>query len=281
VSEAQLPASTRIGRVRLRVADLSRSLAFYEQRLGLESQVSGKIARLRAPGADEAIIELNAVSGTTLRPRSMPGLYHFALLFPDRHSFGRMLLHLVQQRWPFQGFADHLVSEAAYLADPDGNGIELYCDRPRERWPRKNGEIEMDTRVLDVNSLLRAVDGTPWSPPPPSLSVGHVHLHVTALDRCADFYERIIGFGVVTRRYPGAVFLAAGGYHHHLGINSWAATQARDPDAAGLLDFEIVTGSLAARDAVAERAASTGIPIDHHDGAVRLADPDGNGILVS
>src|SRR5690606_13490320 len=157
-------------------------------------------------------------------------------------ELARLVLRLAEARWPFQGFSDHGVSEAVYLPDPDGNGLELYADRPRSAWQWRDGELVMFTRPLAVEGLLAELARAPARPggPPwhPLRRIGHVHLHVAELARSGAFYHGLLGFAVTTRRYPGALFLAAGGYHHHLGLNIWEGQGAPPPpaDAAGLVD---------------------------------------------
>ena len=239
----RLPDATRLGRVRLQVADLTRSLAYYQNVLGFRVlDGSANQATLAAHGDGTPLIELHEHPGAVPVPhRGRLGLYHFAILLPDRVSLGRFVAHLAAlgER---AGASDHLVSEALYLRDPDGLGIEVYADRPRATWRRQGRELVMDTKPLDVAGLLRAAGDEPWSGMPKGTMIGHVHLHVADLGEAAAFYQAALGLDAVVWSYPGALFLSAGGYHHHLGLNTWAGPGAALPQAgdARLLDWEVV-----------------------------------------
>jgi len=277
MSGQRLPDATSIGCVTLRVRDAARSLAFYRDVLGLEARdVGAGTVHLAAPGGETAIA-LAVDARTTPRPPDVIGLYHVALLLPDRRALGAVLGRLVDARYPLQGFADHAVSEAVYLADPDGNGLELYADRPRDAWRRIDGSIFMTTRQLDVRGLLDAGRPVRDAALPGATRVGHIHLQVSDLGEAERFYAGTLGFDVVSRAFPGALFLSAGGYHHHVGLNTWGRPGAPPPDAAGLVEFELRIPDEAARDAVAARlqARAPGIA------SPRFADPDGNGIVMA
>ncbi|MFO7262005.1 MAG: VOC family protein [bacterium] len=281
-----LPPATRLGHVRLRVRDLDNVLDFYQRVLGLRIiERDGDVASLSASGAAPPLLVLEGRPGAPPRPFRSTGLYHFAILLPDRRALAQALLRLARRRWPLQGASDHLVSEALYLADPEGNGIELYADRPRESWPiRPDGEIAMATEPLDLDGLLREAgpDEGDDAPLHPGAVVGHIHLNVSDLAASEAFYHGVLGFDVTTRSYPGALFLAAGGYHHHIGTNIWAGRGApRPPEgAAGLVHFEVVIPDDAAREAVLARARSAGAPVEPVNGGVRISDPDGIHVVV-
>ena len=220
----RLPDATRLGRVRLQVASLDRSLPFYEDVLGLRRlDRRDGVATLGASGDGTALVELHERAGARPVPRrGRLGLYHFAVLLPDRAALGRFLAHLAA-RGVRAGMSDHAVSEALYLTDPDGLGIEVYADRPRDAWRYAGRQLHMHTEPLDTASLLAAGGGAPWAGMPPGTVIGHVHLHVGDIDAAAAFYHAALGFDKVVWSYPGALFLSAGGYHHHLGTNTWAA----------------------------------------------------------
>lgn len=282
VSAVSLPADSGIGAVRLRVADLRRALAFYQGLLDLHVlDESGERAVLGAAPDGPPIVHLLARPGIRQRGEHTLGLYHIALLYPDRRDLGRTLLRLFEQRVPFQGFADHGVSEAAYLSDPDGNGLELAADRPRQQWKRDGGDVIMFTQVLNVTNLLRAVDGDPWIGPPAGLRVGHVHLHVSDLVAATRFYSDVLGFEVTNSRFHQAVFLAAGGYHHHIALNTWARGK-RPPDnaVAGLAEFTVQVPDPAARQALTARLAASGASVEEDGGGFVTRDPEGNAIRV-
>jgi catechol 2,3-dioxygenase len=243
MNDSVLPPSTRIKNVRLQVRDLKQSLAFYGDLLGLTTiRQTGNEAQL-APGSGlDHIIELIARKDAIPKPHRSSGLYHIAIRYPTRRSLAEALNRLVERRWVFQGFADHLVSEAIYLADPDGNGVEIYCDRPKEEWRRANGQIAMGSEPLDVDNLMDELHAVPQDDEKSrAIDIGHVHLHVASLARAENFYHTILGFDITQRSYPGALFLSAGGYHHHIGTNIWAGDGAPPPpeNAVGLLSFGI------------------------------------------
>jgi catechol 2,3-dioxygenase len=170
------------------------------------------------------------------------GLFHTAFLLPNRTDLAQWLLNAADQGVSLQGASDHLVSEAIYLADPEGNGIEVYWDRPSETWAWRDGMVEMSTLALDLNGLVSTVKSRDWSGLPAGSVIGHVHLQVGALEPSDRFYADLLGFDVMTR-YPGATFLGSGGYHHHLGTNIWNSRGApvRSEPTTGLADVEIVT----------------------------------------
>ncbi|MEO8911289.1 MAG: VOC family protein [Gemmatimonadaceae bacterium] len=240
--EYRLPESTRLGRIRLQVADLERSLAFYETILGLRVvRRDGDSVGLGPHGEDREIVRLHQLR--TARPvpkRGLLGLYHFAILLPDRASLGRFVAHLAEVG-AYAGMSDHFVSEAVYLTDPDGLGIEVYADRPRDAWRYDEHQLYMTTNHLDVDDLVSAAHGERWTGMPTGTVLGHVHLYVGDIELAEAFYHRALGFDKIVWSYPGALFLSAGGYHHHLGTNTWAkgAPAATDEDAR-LLEWEIV-----------------------------------------
>ena len=239
----RLPDATRLGRVRLQVADLTRSVSFYQDVLGLRViQSDGPSAVLAPQGGDSPLVELRELVGARPAPRKGAlGLYHFAVLLPDRPSLGRFVRHLgdIGVR---TGAGDHLVSESFYLQDPDNLGIEVYADRPRSSWRRVGRELMMATDPVDVGGLLQAAGDASWMGAPEGTTMGHLHLHVGDLEQADAFYSESMGFDRTVWHYPGALFLAAGGYHHHLGTNTWAgpgATPAQPHDAR-LLEWTIV-----------------------------------------
>lgn len=284
-----LPATTSIRQVRLRVADLERSLRFYRDLLGFRVlRAASGTAELSASGAGPAQVILEERPGARPKPPGTTGLYHVAILLPGRRELARLLRRLAGARWSFDGFSDHGVSEAVYLPDPDGNGLELYADRPRSAWRWQDGEVVMFTRPLDVEGLLAELGRAPERPDEPPLHprarIGHVHLHVADLARSEAFYGGLLGFEVTTRRYPGALFLAAGGYHHHLGLNIWAGEGAPPPpaDAAGLVDFTVAVGDRSFLGQLARRLREAGYePEGEQDSALRVRDPDGTTVVLA
>jgi catechol 2,3-dioxygenase len=219
---AVLPATLRLGAVHLTVADLDRAVAFYQDSLGLRLHRRDDPITALGAGEDDLVV-LHEQPGARRAGRHA-GLFHYALLYPSREELARAVQRLGVTSTPITGASDHGVSEAIYLNDPDGNGIELYADRPREAWPPPSADGErvgMFTRRLDVEDLLATTAGA--QPPRHAgagLRMGHVHLHVGDLAAASDFYTGVLGFELMAT-YPGAIFVAAGGYHHHVGLNTW------------------------------------------------------------
>ena len=246
-----LPGDAHIGEVSLTVSNLDRSVAFYQDVLGFrESRREGRTAYL-GPEGGRTLLALHERPQAIPKPRRSSGLYHFAILVPSRAALGRSLRRLVDQRWPMTGASDHLVSEALYLDDPDHLGIEIYRDRPRPEWPLQNGQIQMATDPLDLQSVHDEPGAeTPWSGLDAHTVIGHVHLHVPHLDAAEALYCGRIGFEPMVRGYPGALFVAAGGYHHHLGLNTWTGIGSPPPPehAVGLRSFTIESTSLQPQD---------------------------------
>jgi catechol 2,3-dioxygenase len=273
----RLPAATRLGAVRLQVADLDRSLEWYARVLGLEvlDRTDGQL-RLAPPGTNRTLVELHERRGATPVPRrGRLGLYHYALLLPDRESLGRFVRHLAELN-ERAGMSDHLVSEALYLSDPDGLGIEVYADRPRSTWRQQDRQLIMATDPLDVESVLAAGAGVPWDGMPAGTVLGHVHLYVDDLDRAARFYHAGLGLDRVVWSYPGALFLSAGGYHHHLGTNTWAAGAAlAGENDARLLEWEIVLPEAEDVRAAGSSLEQAGASVESTGGTAAAADPWG------
>lgn len=242
-----LPDDAHVGSVSLTVRDLERSIAFYRDVLGFRvGQRTDVEVALSADGA-RTLIELHEGVDAVPRPRRCTGLFHFAILVPNRAALGRSLLHLIEQDWPLSGAADHLVSEALYLSDPDGLGIEIYRDRPRDTWKRVGGQIAMATDPLDLEGVAKEAGAElPWTGLEAGTVIGHVHLHVASLVDAERLYCGTVGFEPMVRAYPGALFVAAGGYHHHLGLNTWVGEGAPPPpeNAVGLRRFSVRAAAL-------------------------------------
>ena len=260
----RLPNETHIGRVVLQVAELERSLAYYQSVVGLRVITrQGERAVLGAHGDDRPLVELRERTGARQVPRrGRLGLYHFAILLPERAALGRFLAHL-EEIGAYAGMSDHFVSEAIYLTDPDGLGIEVYADRPRSAWTHHDRQLTMTTIPLDEESLLRAAKESPgglqWSGMPAGTVIGHVHLYVADLERAARFYHVGLGLDKVVWNYPGALFLSAGGYHHHLGTNTWAAgAPLAEPNDARLVEWELLIPSAADAEGAARSLTSAG-----------------------
>lgn len=279
-----LPSTSRIGSVCLTVSDLDRAERFYVDVLGFTAAArSAATVSLAAPAAP-MLLELTALPGARPKPARSTGLYHFAILLPSRLDLARSLRRLAEMRWPLQGVADHGVSEALYLADPDGNGIEIYRDRPREEWPQRNGQLQMVTDPLDVDGVIdeMAQDERPWQGLPAGACIGHVHLHVADLRQAERFYCDVLGFDVTQRYGPSALFVSASGYHHHVGLNTWAGVGAPPPPAgsAGLRYFDIQLPDRPALATAVERLVRANVAVAEQPDGWYVRDPSQNGIRL-
>jgi len=274
---------TTIGEISLFVSNLDRAAIFYEDQLGFQMiEKSGAQAVLGAGG--QRLLTLVEKPGAS-RPRGTTGLYHFAVLLPDRRSLASVLYHLAETETEVQGAADHGVSEALYLSDPDGNGIEIYRDRRRSDWPVDDiGRLMMGTEELDIDDLVMELrEGVPqWQGMPEKTVIGHVHLQVRDLHEAEHFYTQVLGFKLMQRYGSGAAFVSAGGYHHHIGFNTWVGVGAPPPpeDAVGLRWFEVRLPYAGALEAVRARFETAAIPFEMHDDAILVRDPSQNGILL-
>lgn len=278
----RLPEETRLGRVRLQVADLERSLVFYQRVLGLRVMSRAADSATLGPHDDDRpIVELRQFKSARPVPqRGLLGLYHFAILLPNRSALGRFIAHLA--RIGVQaGMSDHAVSEAVYLTDPDGLGIEVYSDRPRDSWRYDERQVFMTTRHLDADDLVRAAMGKEWNGMPPGTVLGHVHLYVDDIETAAAFYHEALGFDKVVWSYPGALFMSAGGYHHHLGTNTWAkgAASAQGGDAR-LLEWEIIVPAATDAAAAAASLATAGYEALQEGNTWRTLDPWGTALRL-
>ncbi len=274
-----LAPKLRLGPVTLAVADHERSLAFYRDFLGLsvieEGARHGELTITLGVG-NQAIIRLVVRPGITPLPRNVTGLYHAAILLPTRAALARAILRLVESRYPF-GASDHAVSEALYLDDPDGNGLEIYRDRPRGEWEWRDGKVTMTTIPLDLQAIVDdlGADEPRWAPMPMGTTLGHMHLRVGDATEAERFYAGVLGFDVVAS-LPGARFMSVNGYHHHLGANSWesAGGQPRSETMAGLIEWEIVLPMVEDIVAAASRLSTASITIDARaDGSLDVLDP--------
>lgn len=278
------PATT-VGPVALTVADLKRSEQFYTEVLGL--RVLGRAGATLTLSADGAtpLAALTELAGAQPRPPRTTGLYHFAILVPSRLELGRSLRRLAEMRYPLTGASDHLVSEALYLDDPDGNGIEIYRDRPRAEWPTRNGQLQMAVDPLDIDGVLGELehDMRPWDGIAPGTTLGHMHLHVADLRAAEAFYCGVLGFDVMLRYGPSALFISAGGYHHHIGLNVWAGVGAPPPPAgsAGLRYFVVQLPNASALEQVVGRVREAKLASDQTSEGIILRDPSANQLVLA
>jgi len=245
-------APVEIGHVALTVRDLPAMQAFYRDALGLTPlSADGEVVRLGA--GDRVLLELRGDPAARPAGRREAGLFHTAFLMPSRAALGAWLIHAANSKLPLQGASDHLVSEAVYLADPEGNGIEVYADRPRLGWFDAGGRLKMGTEALDLNDLAGAATG-PWQGAPEGAVVGHVHLQAGDVAEATTFWRDVIGLPVMAQ-YPGAAFFGSGGYHHHIGANVWNSRGAgpRALPSTGLSELVLLTDP-AEHQAIAARA---------------------------
>lgn len=239
----KIPDNTIIQCVDLRVKDLEKSLYFYSYLLGfIEIRKTDKEAILSAGGNEPYILKLVENKTAKFAHRDNTGLYHIAILLPSRKELARVFIRLFNNKVKFHGFSDHLVSEAIYFLDPDENGIELYVDKPKELWKWNNGEVEMATLPLNLNDITKELDDKDvWNGIHPDTRIGHIHLKVSSIAKAEQFYSGVIGFNITTASYPGALFMAAGGYHHHVGANVWHSRNSSPPpeNSLGMIGFTI------------------------------------------
>ena len=278
------PAAT-VGLLSLTVADLARSLAFYTEALGFALLEQAGGAATLGVGATPLLL-LTEYAGAQPWPHDRPGytgLYHFAVLLPARADLGRWLRHWLELGLPLPGQGDHLVSEALYLSDPDGHGIEVYRDRPRDDWTWANGQVQMAADPVDIQGLLAEGEraGEPWRGLPHGTRLGHMHLQIGAIHEAAAFYHDILGFDIVAQM-PTALFVSAGGYHHHIGLNVWHSRGAGPAPAstAALRFFTIDLPTEDARAAVLRRLDDAGHRYTRTGAVVAVQDPWRNTILL-
>jgi len=280
---SELSPSTRLGAVHLTVAALDRSTAYYTRVVGLEllEQSNGE-ASIGVGGRELLVLVEEPGAGSSL---GYTGLYHFALLVPERVDLARWLAHAVRTRIPLVGLSDHFVSEAIYLADPDGHGIEIYWDRPREAWEGQVAE-RMTTFPLDTDSLLGELadpSTEPFSGLPPGTVMGHVHLKVAAIPETIAFYRDALGFALMAQLGMQAAFLAAGGYHHHIGANTWESrgAEAPPPGTAALQQVTVVLRDADEVERTRQRLEKNGYPANLAEAGLATRDPSGNALLFT
>jgi catechol 2,3-dioxygenase len=282
-ARAELPPATTVGPVHLTVAELERSLEFYRRAVGLEVlERPGSSASLGADGRTLLVLVEEPGARPAVRHT---GLYHFALLVPDRVDLARWLAHAARDRVPLVGLSDHFVSEALYLSDPDEHGIEIYWDRPREVWEGQVAE-RLTTIALDVESLLGELEdprSEPFRGLAPGTVMGHVHLKVAAIPETVAFYRDVLGFALMAQLGPYAAFLSAGGYHHHFGSNTWESAGASPPPsgAAALRHATIVLPDDAERGRLLERLGRSGQTPQESAAGPMIHDPSGNALVLA
>ena len=277
----RLPEETRVAAVHLQIGNLQRSIDYYHDVLGLrvvEREVDS--VGLSSSGSDRPLVWLHVKTGVKPAPRRGAfGLYHFAILLPDRSALGQFAEHL-SRLGVRVGMADHLVSEALYLTDPDGLGIEVYADRPRNTWRHRDREVAMTTDPLDIENVIAAGHGHVWNGAPIGTTIGHMHLHVGNLEEADAFYHRALGFDKTAWSYPGALFFSAGGYHHHLGTNTWSPGPSARDDEARLLEWELSVPGEEDAVAAARSLRSAGYAAENAESSWATADPWGTRLRI-
>jgi catechol 2,3-dioxygenase len=282
-----LPDQTRISQVHLRTAWLERAVEFYSSVLGLRASTGPDAqAILSAMPTEPGLLVLSENRNASPHlPRTI-GLYHLALRYGSRNDLAQAYRRIVKAGYPVTGASDHGVSEAIYLRDPEGNGVELYVDRPRSQWRWQNGKIAMVTTPLDLDNFLATIPSkTARTDPPPRIDLGHIHLHVADLTAAERFYGEFLGLSVTQRSYPGALFFAAGGYHHHIGVNVWAGHAVPPSNSAGLVSYRLEVPVSEILYCLSHRAPLLGYEMqmelqEQGNRILQIRDPDGNWLEV-
>jgi len=267
------PFTLHISELHLFVADLTRSTAFYRDALGFKVVAHDDCTADVSADGITRLLRLSEKPGLVPRGRTA-GLYHVAFLLPSRAALGGFLRRAIATQLPIQGAADHRVSEAIYLADPDENGIEIYADREDAGWRDESGNLDMGTDPFDYSGVYYAAeDASPGMPA--ETVIGHLHLAVHNLDESLSFYRDVIGLTLTADTYPGAFFLSSKGYHHHLAVNAWEHAMRRTTDRTGLVGTTVVFPDCESAQAAVARANATGFPVTDAEGMLSCVDPDG------
>lgn len=270
-----------VSHVHLHVTDIIKSRHFYTGVVGFQVHAETEDRVELTADGETVLITIEQPAEVRPKQRRRTGLYHYALLLPYRSHLADILQHLLKNNYPLQGASDHLVSEAVYLADPDGNGIELYVDRPADRWVWRKGEVRMTTERLDAENLYKEATGS-WKGMPTGVMMGHIHLHVSELEKTRHFYVEGLGFDVVNSQYGSQVlFISTGGYHHHIGLNTWAGegASAADSNTAGLDYFTLSIPSQRLKKTM-DQLERIGAVVKEEDNGWFTEDPSGNTIAL-
>lgn len=273
--------NTYVGHVNIKVQDLDRSLLFYQEVLGFQIlEQTKKTAKLTTDGKT-SVLSIEQPENVVPKQGKTTGLYHFALLLPKRSDLAEIVHHYTEIGFRY-GSSDHLVSEAIYIADPDGNGIEIYIDRDPSEWSWSNGEVAMAVDPLNFEDLLSEGKQQSWKGLPAGTVMGHIHLHVSELKKTEEFYSKGLGFEVVNRYDNQALFISTGKYHHQIALNTWAGIGAPTPplNSVGLESFTIVLADVVARNNIITQLESIGVPVTEDNGSFVTHDPSGNRIYL-
>lgn len=273
---------TFVGQVNLKVENLKRSLAFYQQVIGFKVlEQTERSASLTADGKT-VLLSIQQPENVIPKQGKTTGLYHYALLLPNRSDLARIVQHFAEIGLRF-GSSDHLVSEAIYLSDPDGNGIEIYIDRDPSVWNWKKGEVAMAVDPLNFSDLLSGGKQPAWEGLPAGTVMGHIHLHVSELKKTEEFYTKGLGFEVVNRFGSQALFISDGKYHHHIGLNTWngVGAPAPSPNSVGLETFTLMLANEEKRNNIINQLKSIGASVtEEENGSFITSDPSGNRIIL-
>ncbi len=283
-TSSKLHPATHMGAATLAVADLARSVDFYTRVLGMKAfsrDAGAKTATVGVGGTP--LFHLQEIPNARRQPQYSTGLYHVAILVPSRPDLGRVILNMAREKYSLSGASDHFVSEALYLDDPDGNGLEIYRDRPRDEWKWNGSEVVMGTNQLDIDGIIESVGDTesPFNGMADGTMIGHMHLRVGDIPKAESFYVSLFGFDIVAK-WRGALFISAGRYHHHLGLNTWHSQGAPRPpaDSVGLRQYTIIVPDGDSRDQIVARLKGAGITSEPRDADVLVDDPWGNQIRL-
>ncbi|MFT8323615.1 MAG: VOC family protein [Bacillus sp. (in: firmicutes)] len=269
--------------VTLKVKNLEKSILFYETIIGFKVSEKSKGKAILTADGKTPLLYLEQLDHIESKQGRTAGLYHFALLVPNRADLGMILQHLLQTGYPLQGASDHNVSEAIYLADPDGNGIEIYRDLSLEFWEWTGDFVKMDTLPLDAEAVLEAGSSQEWNGLPERTIIGHIHLHVGDLDKTVRFYVEGLGFQIVQKYGNQAYFISTGNYHHHIGLNIWNGIGVPAPkeNHTGLKYFELKLPSLESSEQIENRLKEMGVSYTREHNIIYTADPSGNPIRLT
>ncbi|MFD0771382.1 VOC family protein [Bacillus sp. CGMCC 1.60114] len=272
---------TFVNHVHILIENLERSLSFYQEELGFQILEQSETKAVLTADGKTPLLTIEQLEKILPKQPRTTGLYHFAILLPHRSDLAKVLHHLIKTDYPLQGASDHLVSEAVYLADPDGNGIEIYVDRPFETWEWNDGQVTMATEPI-ASDILSAAKNETWTGLPSDTVMGHIHLHVADLGKAEEFYCTGLGFDAVSRYGHQALFISSGKYHHHIGLNTWNGVGAPAPAAnsVGLKHFSLLFPDKETRNQAVKRLQNIGVSVTTTDGVVVTKDPSGNHIQL-
>jgi catechol 2,3-dioxygenase len=269
--------NTFVGHVKIKVENIDRSLKYYQEVIGFQILEQTKTKVKLTTDGKTSVLSLEQPENVVPKQRRTTGLYHFALLLPQRSDLASIVNHFRESGIRI-GSSDHLVSEALYLSDPDGNGIEIYADRDPSEWNWNNGEVAMAVDPLNFEDLLLNEKQQEWKGLPAGTVMGHIHLHVSDLQKTEEYYTKGLGFEVVNRYGLQALFISTGKYHHHIGLNTWNGVGAPTPpvESVGLESFTLIFPKKEARAIVLDNLKKIGATVTEEKDTFITFDPSGN-----